>query len=72
MEFPTWLEVNATIGSNYTTFNRSEGDNDTHMNYCGNDKNPFLSSLVMLLYFIVAVVGIVGNSLVIFVVLKFK
>lgn len=78
MESFTWLEFdieNATIGINYSEPNKSIADsfdNDT-MNYCGaGGKSPISGVLVLLLYSLVAIVGIVGNSLVIFVVLKFK
>lgn len=72
MEISAWFEENATIDLNYTSLNTSISDNDT-MNYCGADgQSPFSGVLVLLLYSVVAVVGIAGNSLVIFVVLKFK
>lgn len=77
MESFSWLEFdieNAT-GSNHSAPNLSlieSFDNDT-INYCGaNDKNPIPRMLLVFLYSLVAIVGIVGNSLVIFVVLKFK
>lgn len=86
MELSTWFDESATIGvnyanesSNYTTESNnytSQSVNNTHI-YCvglakDSDKSPLLGMLVMFLYSVVAVVGIVGNSLVIFVVLKFK
>lgn len=78
METDTWIEFdseNATVASNCTAFNSSitdAFDNET-MNYCGAfGKSPVSGVLLMLLYSAVAVVGIVGNSLVIFVVLRFK
>lgn len=78
MESYTWLETdneNATIVSDYTPLNSSITnffDNDT-INYCGAYGNsPISGLLLMLLYSAVAIVGIAGNSLVIFVVFKFK
>lgn len=78
MESYTWLEFdleNTTIGSNYSSPNSSitdSFDNDT-INYCGAyGKSPIPAVLLIFLYGLVAIVGLVGNSLVIFVVLKFK
>lgn len=42
------------------------------INYCPYVKSPISNVILIILYMIVCIVGIVGNSLVIFVVLKFK
>lgn len=49
-------------------------DNETldTMNYCPSFKNPISNLILVVLYSFVCLVGVVGNSLVIFVVLKFK
>lgn len=67
---------NATNGSDNSldsTITKSY-DNETldTINYCPYIKSPISNLILVILYSVVCIVGIVGNSLVIFVVLKFK
>lgn len=64
---------NATISINYTDVTDSY-DNETldTINYCPYVKSPISNIILVMLYSICCIVGILGNSLVIFVVLKFK
>lgn len=72
--FSSSFGENTTIGSNFT-FNSSVGNvsDDESMNYCGkpDEDKPYLTLLLML-YSTVVAVGLAGNTLVIFVILKFK
>lgn len=62
---------NATLEINQSVITERY-DNETHMNYCPYVKSPISNMILMLLYGFVGVVGVCGNSLVIFVVFKFK
>lgn len=49
----------------------SSFDNET-INYCPYIKSPISNIILVILFSVVCIVGIIGNTLVIFVVLKFK
>lgn len=72
--FSSSYDENATNGYNFT-FNSSIANvsDDESMNYCGkpDEDKPFLT-LLLILYSTVVAVGLAGNTLVIFVILKFK
>lgn len=71
---PDFALVNATTAIDFASNDSitESYDNDTSINYCPYVKSPISNIILVLLYSLVCIVGIVGNSLVIFVVLKFK
>lgn len=74
--FSTLDDGNATNGSDFSLQSSitDSYDNETldTINYCPYIKSPISNLILVTLYSVVCIVGIVGNSLVIFVVLKFK
>lgn len=58
------------VTNNYSEF----FDNETAdtMNYCPNVNSPISNLILMSLYLIVCVLGLLGNSLVLFVVIRFR
>lgn len=75
--FSTMDYENATIVNefaNETSTTEAYGNSTIAetINYCPYVKSPISNMILVVLYSVVCVVGIVGNSLVIFVVLKFK
>lgn len=75
--FSTLDYENATIGNDSGTvlsLITEMYDNTTMetINYCPYVKSPISNMILVVLYLVASAVGIVGNSLVIFVVLKFK
>lgn len=74
--FSSLVSGNATNDSDFSketsiTDSYDNGTLDT-INYCPYIKSPISNIILVVLYSVVCIVGIVGNSLVIFVVLKFK
>ena len=61
---------NATIFNDFM-ITETSFDNET-INYCPTVSSPISNMILVLLFSAVCFVGIIGNSLVIFVVLKFK
>lgn len=75
--FSTSIENgNATNSSEFSlqpTISESFDNETTEtINYCPYIKSPISNMILVILYSVVCIVGTVGNSLVIFVVLKFK
>lgn len=56
----------------YSTIESYDNATSETINYCPYVKSPISNMILVILYSVVCIVGIVGNSLVIFVVLKFK
>lgn len=71
MEYENATIVNDSLFQHSTTDLYDNVTTET-INYCPYVKSPISNMILVILYSFVCIVGIVGNSLVIFVVLKFK
>lgn len=70
-EYENATIVNDSLFKHSTTDSYDNATAET-INYCPYVKSPISNIILVILYSVVCIVGIVGNSLVIFVVLKFK